>query len=99
LEEAMSKSFSVRVQAHPRTGHPMAAYFHIREGHASEVRELVDGTVFANYDRKGELLGVELLAPCKKSVLRKISSDAPEPIRDAVECLLTECAPVKLLAG
>lgn len=95
----MSKSFSVRVQAHPRTGHPVAAYFHIRDGKAAEVRELADGAVFANYDRKGELLGVELLAPCKMSVLRKVSSDAPEPIRDAVKHLLTECAPVKLLAG
>ena len=95
----MSKSFSVRVQAHPRTGHPLTAYFHIGEGKAAEVRELAEGAVFANYDRKGKLLGVELLAPCKKSVLRKLSSDAPESIRDAVECLLTECAPVKLLAG
>ena len=95
----MSKSFSVRVQAHPRTGHPMAAYFHIRDGKASEVREIVNDTVFADYDRKGRLLGVELLAPCKKSVLGKLSSDAPESIRQAVKHLLTECAPVKLLAG
>jgi uncharacterized protein YuzE len=95
----MSKSFSVRVQAHPRTGHPMAAYFHISEGKASEARELAGGAVLANYDRKGKLLGVELLSPCKKSVLRKLSSDAPEPIREAVAHLLTECAPVKLLAG
>jgi hypothetical protein len=98
-EKAMSKSFSVRIQAHPRTGHPMAAYFHISAGQASEVRELADGAVFANYDQKGNLLGVELLAPCKKSVLRKLSSDAPKSIRGAVECLLTACAPVKLLAG
>jgi hypothetical protein len=98
-EEMKSKSFSVHVQAHPRTGHPMAAYFHVRDGKASEVRELADGAIFANYDRKGELLGVELLSPCKKSVLRKLSSDAPAPIRDAVECLLTECAPVSLLNG
>jgi hypothetical protein len=95
----MSKGFSVRVQAHPRTGHPLAAYFHIRDGKAEEVREFAEGAVFANYGRDGELLGVELLAPCKKSVLRKVSSGAPESIRKAVQHLLIECAPTKLLAG
>jgi len=95
----VSKSFSVRVQAHPRTGHPMAAYFHIRDGEASEVREVAEGAVLANYDRNGQLLGVELLAPCKKSVLSKLSSNAPASIRDAVKHLLIECAPIKLLAG
>jgi hypothetical protein len=95
----MTNSFAVRVQAHPCTGKPLAACFHIQKGKAAEVRELADGTVLANYDRKGALLGVELLAPCKLSVLRKVSSEAPELIREAVKRLLTECAPVKLLAG
>lgn len=95
----MNPSFSVRVQVHPRTGQPMAAYFHICDGKAAEVREVVKDTVFANYGRRGQLLGVELLAPCKKILLTKLAADAPQAIRQAVKRLLIECAPASLLAS
>jgi hypothetical protein len=39
------------------------------------VHEHCNGAAFANYSDKGELLGVELLAPCKPSVLMRITAD------------------------
>src|SRR5207302_1987158 len=45
------------------TGRTLAVYFQIRNGKAAEVREIEDGVAYANYNRKGELLGVEILAP------------------------------------
>jgi hypothetical protein len=41
------------------------------------VKEYDGGSVFADYDRQGELLGIEMLAPCKVSVLDKIAGQEP----------------------
>jgi uncharacterized protein YuzE len=70
-----SLSFGVLVTTNKVTGEIMAAYLQIREGKAAEVREYCDGAAFANYNRHGELIGIELLAPCKLSVLTRISQD------------------------
>ncbi|MGH7135903.1 MAG: hypothetical protein ACREHD_09195 [Pirellulales bacterium] len=37
---------------------------------------------FANYNRKGELLGIELLGPCRLSVLDRVAKS--KPVRDFV---------------
>lgn len=71
----MKPSFRISVGTNERTGEIMAVYFQVRKGHAAEVREFADGAAFANYSRKGELLGVEILAPCRLSVLDKIAGD------------------------
>jgi hypothetical protein len=68
-------AFAVNVLTNERTGEIMAVYFRIRNGKAAEVRELCDGSAFANYNAKGELIGVELLAPCKPSVLMRLAAD------------------------
>lgn len=72
----MKPSFAISVCTNEKTGDIMAVYFQVREGKATEVREHCEGAAFANYNRKGELIGVELLAPCKMSVLTRISKDA-----------------------
>jgi len=79
-------SFRVTVETHDETGQVVAVYFQIRKGKPKTTKEYADGNLFADYDHRGDLLGIELLAPCKAAVLDKIAKDAPEKqfVRDAV---------------
>jgi uncharacterized protein YuzE len=69
-------SFRVTVETHDRTGEVLAVYFQVRKGKTKTTREHADGNVFADYDRHGRLLGVEMLAPCRASVLDNIARQA-----------------------
>ena len=71
----MKPSFAISVCTNNKTGEIMAVYFQISEGKATSVKEHCQGAAFANYNRNGKLLGIELLAPCKTSVLTRISPD------------------------
>jgi hypothetical protein len=74
----MQFSFKLSVTNDTRTGEILAVYLRVRKGKVEKVRELEGGAAFANYGRKGELLGIEILAPCHLSVLDKLSqSDLP----------------------
>jgi hypothetical protein len=72
----MKLSFGILVVTNKQTGKIMSVYLQVREGKAVEVHEVCEGAAFANYNRKGELLGIELLAPCHIGVLAKVSRDA-----------------------
>jgi len=72
-----SISFDVSIEVDHQTGEVQAAYFRVRKGKTAETREFENGNLFADYDNAGNLLGVEMLAPCKVSVFDRIS--APEP--------------------
>ena len=50
-----------------------AVYIQTRKGKAVETREIKEGVAFADYGKKGELLGVEMLSPCELSVLDNIA--------------------------
>lgn len=56
----------------------MAAYLTIRKGKVASTKEHVDGVLFADYDRKRRLLGIEILAPCKARVVERIATRAAE---------------------
>jgi hypothetical protein len=60
--------FRVRVEVDHESGKTLAVYLQIRQGKAHRVKELAEGNAFANFDREGRLLGVELLAPCNLAV-------------------------------
>ncbi len=75
----MAYKFSVSVSTDKATGRTLAVYFQIREGKAAEVREIEEGTALANYDRRGRLLGIEILAPCQAAVLDRIVRKEPKP--------------------
>jgi len=79
-------SFYVSVETHDQTGEVMAVYFQIRKGKTKTTREYADGGVFADYDKRGDLLGIEMLAPCRASILDRITRGAPERrfVRDAI---------------
>ena len=81
-------SFRVSVETHDQTGAVIAAYFQIRKGKTKVTKEYADGDAFADYDKHGQLLGIELLAPCRTSVLDRIAKQAPTKrfLRGAVPC-------------
>jgi uncharacterized protein YuzE len=78
--------FRVSVETRDQTGEMMAVYLQIRKGKTKTTKEYADGNVFADYDKHGQLLGIEMLAPCRASVLDKIAKAGPEKrfIRGAV---------------
>lgn len=72
-----SYAFAISIETDERTGDVMAVYLKFRNGKAARSEELVEGSAFANYDAKGELIGVELLAPCEVDVLTRLSKQPP----------------------
>jgi uncharacterized protein YuzE len=79
-------AFGVSLETDNTTGQVMAAYLKVRDGKSASVREYADGKAFADYDNCGNLLGIELLAPCSAKVLDKIARQAPARryVRNAV---------------
>lgn len=73
----MNYTHAVPSEFNDPTGDVKAAYFPWRKGRATAVKELARGAVFANYDRRGELRGVEMPSPCKASVRDRIGLQAP----------------------
>lgn len=88
--------FLVSVETDKRTGALLAVYFQIRRGKAAEVREVADGTAFANYDRKGRLLGVEILGPCQITVLTKLAQKEPEKYKNRIKDFFQDSMPRKM---
>jgi hypothetical protein len=69
----MEREFRVIISTDKKTGAFLAAYFQVRRGHAAKVREYEDGNAFANFNEAGELLGIELLGPCRVKIVDKIA--------------------------
>ncbi|HEY5314352.1 MAG TPA: DUF2283 domain-containing protein [Pirellulales bacterium] len=69
-------SFAVTVEANDRTGQIMAVYLRFRKGKSAKTKERVEGSVFADYDRQGRLLGIEVLEPCPIGALERIVRQA-----------------------
>lgn len=69
-----SRSIPIRMTASvdDRSGKVLAAYFHIRKGVFGKTEVIRDGILNADYDKNGNLLGVEVLGPCGPSVLRHL---------------------------
>lgn len=86
----MPLSFSVETTVNRKTGSLTAAYFQIRAGKSVKTKELADGLVLADYNSRGELIGVELLGPCTAQVLDRIDIEKPARvfIRRAAPCEL-----------
>lgn len=75
-------AFRLDVSIDETTGRPRAAYLQVREGFATDTREVVTGRAFADYNDDGKLIGIEFLAPCRVEVLDQITIDEPEPVRE-----------------
>lgn len=88
--------FGVFLQTDTRTGALLAVYFQIRRGKASTVEEVADGAAFANYDRKGRLIGIELLAPCQVTVLNRLAASEPVKYQNRIKSFLKNSMPRKM---
>ncbi len=77
----VKQAFMLEVWVDDETGHTKAVYFHIRDGDSAETKEIEKGRAFADYDANGRLLGVDLLAPCKVTILDKLAEQEPEAVR------------------
>lgn len=73
--------FRLEVSFHEATGEPVAAYLRVREGPVTETKEVREGVAFADYGADGDLLGIELLAPCDRELLDRLSEEEPEAVR------------------
>jgi uncharacterized protein YuzE len=73
--------FRLEVSYNDTTGEPVAAYLRIREGKVTETKEISEGVAFAYYGADGDLLGIELLAPCQMDVLDRVSEQEPESVQ------------------
>jgi uncharacterized protein YuzE len=72
----------IETEVSNETGKVDAVYFYIRAGKVAETKVYAEGRALADYDRKGMLLGIELLGPCEVRVLDKISRREPAPIKN-----------------
>ena len=71
----MSEIFSIDWSIDNQTKNLNAIYFRFRTGTVARTKELADGRMMADYDRRGRLLGIEMIAPCSANVLEKIDID------------------------
>jgi uncharacterized protein YuzE len=87
-------SFSASLSVDEETGRVRAVYFRIRPGKSKETREIIDGRVLADYDGGGQLLGVEMLAPCEFTVFDSIADAEPEErLREPIRRFLRTATP------
>ncbi len=84
-DRPMEHAFDVDVSVDRATGAVVAVYFEVRKGRSAETREFGGGAAFADFDKVGRLLGIELLAPCKLSVLNRIARAEPREVRNFVK--------------
>ena len=86
-------SFDVSIEVDQTTGVVQAVYFQVRKGKVAETREFENGSAFADYDNAGNLLGVEILAPCKATVFDRIAASEPADSGPVVKKFLKRSAP------
>ena len=78
-------SFLVTVETDDDTGELQAAYIRVRQGEVSKTIEIAEGRANADFDSSGELLGIELLAPCDIQVLLQIVINESDSVRRFVK--------------
>ena len=81
--------FKVSVSTDEDSGRLLAVYIRVREGQVEETVEVDEDRAFADYDAAGQLLGVELLAPCSVQVLDNLAAKEPAEVRE----FLHSCPP------
>lgn len=91
-------NFSVSVETDDATGAILSVYLQVRKGKSREVREFADGAAIADYNRNGELLGVELLAPCSITVVDQLAANEPARIRQQAKRWIRQVAPRAMVA-
>ena len=91
--------FECVVTTDDATGDLLAVYFHIRKGKVHETHEFANGNVFADYDKQGLLLGIELLGPSNVSIVDKLAKQESLEIRKKTKQFMREVGPRKMVAA
>lgn len=71
-----------------------AAYITVRDGKAARTKEIVEDIALADYDSRGRLIGIEILAPVK---LSKLTPLVEEKRRKPFRAFLRAQAPEDLV--
>lgn len=59
-----------------------AAYIRLRRAPVARTEEVLEDGLLADYDRQGNLVGIEILSPVKlSSIVRLVDEDRREPFR------------------
>jgi uncharacterized protein YuzE len=72
-----------------------AAYVRFRSGKVSKTKEVIEDVLLADYNSRGKLVGLEILAPVKLSDLIRL---VDEPTRKPFQRFIKRSAPVELVA-
>lgn len=95
----MNLQFGVQVTVNEATGKPISVYFQVRRGRVHETREFADGAAFADYDRSGGLLGIELLSPCRVSIVDQLAANEPINLRTETKKFMRNAGPRQMIAA
>jgi len=89
----MNLDFGILTTVDNATGELLAVYFRVRRGRVQETREFAEGAAFADYDRHGQLLGIELLSPCRVSIVDQLAANEPAELRQRTKRFMRENGP------
>ena len=85
--------FDISVTTDGNSGEVISVYFQIRKGKVHDTREYAEGAAFADYNNRGELIGIELLAPCRVSIVDKLAANESVTVRRKTKKYLREAGP------
>ncbi len=71
-----------------------AVYIRLRRSKIARTKEVVEDVVMADYDVRGQLVGIEILAPVKLRIIRRL---VDEPRRRPFSRFVKEQAPADLV--
>jgi uncharacterized protein YuzE len=70
------KKFEVELDRH---GKPLAVYIRIRNHKVHRSEKLGDGEVILDLGSRGEIVGIEIVEPCRAAILERVASEHKEP--------------------
>lgn len=91
--------FGVEVTVDEATGRPISVYFQVRKGKVHETREFAGGSAFADYSSKGQLLGIELIGPCRVSIVDQLAANEPQSVKRDAKLFMKNTGPRQLIAA
>ena len=91
--------FGVSINTDDATGDVLAVYFQVRNGKVHETREFANGAAFADYNKQGELLGIELLSTCKVSIVDQLAANEPVELRRKTKHFMRQAGPRQMVAA
>jgi len=91
--------FDVNITIDESTGAVIAVYFQTRRGKVHETREFADGAAFADYNRDGELLGIELLGPCRATIVDQLAQNESVTLRKSMKAFVRRVGPREIVAA